>query len=114
MFEQRAVLDNIVSNPEQIYWVLDGYDVFPSNISRQKEPKHIMDPEERLPVSALISGLLNRQLLPGCTVVVTCRERDVSDLDGMSDKVGQLLRWGIHEIKVHVDNFFGAKGKKGI
>lgn len=77
----------------------------------QRKPLHLEDP---LPVADLISGLLNRQILPGSTVLVTCRVRDLIDLDGISDKVGQLLGWDQDEIKEYVDNFFGAKGENFI
>uniref|UniRef100_A0AAX7VQK4 NACHT domain-containing protein n=1 Tax=Astatotilapia calliptera TaxID=8154 RepID=A0AAX7VQK4_ASTCA len=106
---KRAIIDYLLTNPEQSCWVLDGYDEFHGKLSRQevqRKPLHLEDP---LPVADLISGLLNRQILPGSTVLVTCRVRDLIDLDGISDKVGQLLGWDQDEIKEYVDNFFGAK-----
>lgn len=104
-------MDYLLSNPEQSCWVLDGYDKFHSKITKQDVQKELLDPEKPLPVADLISGLLNRQLLPGCTLMVTCRVRDVLDLEGISDKVGQLLGWDCQEIKEYVDNYFGKKGK---
>uniref|UniRef100_A0A3P9BX02 NLR family CARD domain containing 5 n=1 Tax=Maylandia zebra TaxID=106582 RepID=A0A3P9BX02_9CICH len=106
---KRAIIDYLLTNPEQSCWVLDGYDEFHGKLSRQevqRKPLHLEDP---LPVADLISGLLNRQILPGSTVLVTCRVRDLIDLDGISDKVGQLLGWDQDEIKEYVDNFFDAK-----
>ncbi|XP_040893397.1 NLR family, CARD domain containing 5 isoform X2 [Toxotes jaculatrix] len=108
--QKRAIVDYLLSNPEQSCWVLDGYDEFYSKLTKQEVKQEPLDPENPLPVADLISGLLNRQLLPGCTVLITCRVRDVLDLEGMSDKVGQLLGWDYHEIKEYVDNFFGVKG----
>lgn len=111
VFEQRTIVDYLLSNPEQSCWVLDGYDEFCSKLTRQDTQRDLLDPETPLPVADLISGLLHRQLLPGCTVLVTCRLRDVVDLEDISDKVGQLLGWGHHEIKEYVDNFFRVQGK---
>ncbi|XP_049429201.1 NLR family, CARD domain containing 5 isoform X1 [Epinephelus fuscoguttatus] len=108
--EKRAIVHYLLSNPEQTCWVLDGYDEFHSKLTRQELQRELLDPEKPLPVADLISALLNRQLLPGCTVVVTCRARDVIDLEGISDKVGQLLGWDRHAIKEYVDNFFRVKG----
>lgn len=108
--EQRAIVDYLLSNPEQSCWVLDGYDEFHSRLSRT-EVRGPADLAKPLPVADLISALLNRQILPGSTVVVTCRSRDVVDLDGVSDKVGKLLGWDRSEIKEYVDNFFGVKGE---
>ncbi|XP_062245976.1 NLR family, CARD domain containing 5 isoform X1 [Platichthys flesus] len=108
--EKRAVVDYLLSNPEQSCWVLDGYDEFNSKLPRHEVPGERVDPENPLPVANLISALLYRQLLPGCTVLVTCRVRDVMDLDDVSDKSGQLMGWNCHQIKEYVDNFFGVKG----
>ncbi|KAG7229790.1 hypothetical protein INR49_012439 [Caranx melampygus] len=108
--EKRAILDYLLSNPEQSCWVLDGYDEFYCEVTRQEPQKGLLDPEKPLPIADLISGLLNRQLLPGCTVLVTSRLRDVMNLEGISDKVGQLLRWDHHQIEEYVHNFFGLKG----
>ncbi|XP_034444368.1 protein NLRC5 isoform X1 [Hippoglossus hippoglossus] len=108
--EKRAVVDYLLSNPEQSCWVLDGYDEFYSKLTRHEVPGEWLDPESPLPVANLISALLYRQLLPGCTVLVTCRVRDVMDLNDVSDKLGQLMGWDCHQIKEYVDNFFGVKG----
>ncbi|XP_042352573.1 NLR family, CARD domain containing 5 [Plectropomus leopardus] len=108
--EKRAIVDYLLSNPEQSCWVLDGYDEFHSKVPTQDVKRELLDPEKQMPVADLISGLLNRQLLPGCTVVVTCRTRHASDLEGVSDKVGQLLGWDSYAIKEYVENFFRLKG----
>nr|XP_046249885.1 NLR family, CARD domain containing 5 isoform X2 [Scatophagus argus] len=107
--EKRVILDYLLSNPEQSCWVFDGYDEFHSKLTRQEVCKGLLDPEHPRPVADLISGLLNRQLLPGCTVVVTCRAT-CRDLEGISDKMGQLLGWDYHDIKEYVRNFFEVKG----
>ncbi|XP_037539229.1 NLR family, CARD domain containing 5 [Nematolebias whitei] len=103
---KKAVMDYLLSNPEQSCWVLDGYDEFHRKLSRRDEP---LDPETPVPAADLVSGLVSRQLLPGSTVLLTCRVRDVSDLDGLADKVGQLLPWDHQEIREYVDSFFGVK-----
>ncbi|KAM8893014.1 protein NLRC5 isoform 3-T3 [Spinachia spinachia] len=108
--EKEAIVDYLLSNPEQSCWVLDGYDEFHNKITKQDLQIELLDPEKPLPVADLISGLLNRLLLPGCTLIVTCRVRDVLDLEGMSDKVGLLLGWDCQEIKEYVDNYFFKKG----
>nr|XP_019963661.1 PREDICTED: protein NLRC5 [Paralichthys olivaceus] len=108
--EKRAVVDYLLSNPEQSCWVLDGYDEFDCKVTRQEVPGERLDPGKPMPVANLISALLYRQLLPGCTVLVTCRVHGVMDLEDVSDKVGQLMGWDCHQIKEHVDNFFGVKG----
>lgn len=102
-------MDYLLSNPEQSCWVLDGYDEFHRKLSRRDEP---LDPQTPVPAADLVSGLVSRQLLPGSTVLLTCRVRDVSDVDGLADKVGQLLPWDHQEIREYVDSFFDVKGTK--
>uniref|UniRef100_A0A3P9PU99 NACHT domain-containing protein n=1 Tax=Poecilia reticulata TaxID=8081 RepID=A0A3P9PU99_POERE len=106
---KQAVVDYLLSNPEQSCWVLDGYDEFQKKLKRHRVQNERLDSEKPLPVAELISGLLSRRLLAGSTVLVTSRIRDVVDLDGLSDKVGQLLPWDHREIKECVNNFFSAK-----
>lgn len=106
--EQEAVLDRLLSDPGQSCWVLDGYDEFHRRLN---SPVELPDPETPLPAADLVSALLTRRLLPGSTVLLTCRDRDVPDLDGSEDKVGQLLPWDHQQIREHVDGFFAANGK---
>ncbi|XP_020496151.1 NLR family, CARD domain containing 5 [Labrus bergylta] len=112
--EKQAIVDYILSNPEQSCWVLDGYDEFHIKLNKPEVQREPWDPTKPHLVSDLISGLLNRQLLPGCTVVVTCRVRDVLDLEGVSDKVGQLLGWDHQEVEKYVHNFFDVKANPGL
>uniref|UniRef100_A0A3B3VQZ8 NACHT domain-containing protein n=1 Tax=Poecilia latipinna TaxID=48699 RepID=A0A3B3VQZ8_9TELE len=106
---KQAVVDYLLSNPEQSCWVLDGYDEFQKKLKRHRVQNERLDSEKPRPVAELISGLLSRRLLAGSTVLVTSRVRDVVDLDGLSDKVGQLLPWDHREIKECVNNFFSGK-----
>uniref|UniRef100_A0A3B3HR08 NACHT domain-containing protein n=1 Tax=Oryzias latipes TaxID=8090 RepID=A0A3B3HR08_ORYLA len=106
-----TIVDCLLSNPEKSCWVLDGYDEFLWKIKKHRMPRDVLNLEEPLPVADLISGLLTRQLLPGSTVVVTCRARDIVDFYNLSDKVGELLEWDQNEIKEYVHHFFGVEGK---
>lgn len=107
-------MDYLISNPEQSCWVLDGYDEFHKKLKRHSLQDGPLDSGKPLPAADLISGLLSRRLLAGSTVLVTCRVRDVVDLDGLSDKVGQLLPWDHCEIKEYVNSFFVVKGKHSL
>ncbi|RVE72081.1 hypothetical protein OJAV_G00058330 [Oryzias javanicus] len=108
---EKAIVDYLLSNPEQSCWVLDGYDEFHWKIKKHRMPCEVLNLEEPQPVADLISSLLNWQLLPGSTVLVTCRARDVVDFDSLSDKVGELLEWNQNEIKEYVHRFFGVEDR---
>ncbi|XP_029908854.1 protein NLRC5 isoform X2 [Myripristis murdjan] len=110
--EKRMVLDYLLSNPEQSCWVLDGYDEFHSKITRTETQgnRELLDPQMLLPIEELISGLLSRWILPGCTLIVTCRLRDFVDLEEMADNVGELMGWEHHDVKEYIESYFGVKG----
>ncbi|KAM9351909.1 protein NLRC5 [Symphorus nematophorus] len=112
--DKRAIVDYLLSNPEQSCWVLDGYDEFHSALPSQEVHRELLNPENPLPVADLISALLNRQLLPGCTIVVTCQARDINDLEGTADKVGQLLGWDCHEVEEYVHSFFRITANRAV
>lgn len=109
--EQIAVMDYLLSNPEQSWWVLDGYDEFHNRLTKKELKMKLLDSEKPLPIADLISGLLNRQLLPGCTVVITCHA-PCRDLESVSDKMGHLQGWDCHDIKEYVHNYFEVRGEK--
>ncbi|XP_074533690.1 protein NLRC5 [Halichoeres trimaculatus] len=111
--EKQAILDYLLANPEQSCWVLDGYDEFHSKLCKQEKQREPLDPKTPLPVLDLISGLLNHQLLPGCTIVITCRVRDAMDLEGIADKVGLLQGWENQEILEYVHNYFRVQAHGG-
>ncbi|XP_072291819.1 protein NLRC5 [Eucyclogobius newberryi] len=107
--EKNAILDYLLSNPEQSCWVLDGYDEFHYNIDETDSNNAQLDPRSRRPVAELISALLHRHLLPGCTIVLTCRVREAKDLQHKAEKVGELQPWNQHKIKEYVEQYFILK-----
>uniref|UniRef100_A0A667WVZ0 NACHT domain-containing protein n=1 Tax=Myripristis murdjan TaxID=586833 RepID=A0A667WVZ0_9TELE len=113
--KQRMVLDYLLSNPEQSCWVLDGYDEFHSKITRTETQgnRELLDPQMLLPIEELISGLLSRWILPGCTLIVTCRLRDFVDLEEMADNVGELMGWEHHDVKEYIESYF-AVGEQAV
>ncbi|XP_046890246.1 NLR family, CARD domain containing 5 [Hypomesus transpacificus] len=128
--EARAVLDFISDNPERTCWILDGYDEFHSKIQLGKE----RGSQERgsqegalggemeemggalnlwspLPIARLVSGLCSRRVLPGCTLLLTCRPRDLGDLEEGVDCVGELLGFDRCRVKEYAAKYFQVRGQ---
>ena len=107
-------MEYLSSKPEQSCWVLDGYDEFHSKITsgNTEENRALKDLQSPMPVEEFILGLLSRRILPGCTLVVTCRARDIMDLEDVVDNVGMLLEWNQSEIKQYVENYFRIRGER--
>lgn len=102
-------MDYLLSHPHQSCWVLDGYDEFNRKLLIQDSSHEMLDPESPWTVTELVSGLLNRQLLPGSTLLITCRG-PCRELEALSDNVGHLVGWNSEDIKEYVHSFFQVKG----
>ncbi|XP_058243901.1 NLR family, CARD domain containing 5 isoform X2 [Hemibagrus wyckioides] len=111
--QSEAVLSYILTNPEKICLIFDGYDEFGA---RFKDPKEIdygsINPYQQLPLADLLSALCSSKILPGCTVLVTCRPRDVFDLFGSSGYfVAELLGFNQQRVKEYTEEYFHEKGR---
>ncbi|XP_036810255.1 NLR family, CARD domain containing 5 isoform X3 [Oncorhynchus mykiss] len=108
--ECTAVLDFILENPEKICLIFDGYDEFHTKITHSGKLNSSFDPLCPLPMAELISGLCSRRILPGCTLLITCRPRDVTDLESSVDCIGELLGFNQRSVKEYAEQYFQDKG----
>ncbi|TSK38535.1 Protein NLRC5 [Bagarius yarrelli] len=109
--QSKVVLNYVLSNPEKICLIFDGYDEFGARFTGPKELVGSVDPHQQLPLADLLSALCRSKILPGCTVLVTCRPRDVFDLFGSSDYfVAELLGFNQERVKEYTEEYFHEKG----
>ncbi|KAK6318306.1 hypothetical protein J4Q44_G00115970 [Coregonus suidteri] len=108
--EGTAVVDFILENPEKICLIFDGYDEFHTKITHSGKLSSPFDPWCPLPMAELISGLYSRRILPGCTLLITCRPRDVTDLESSVDCIGELLGFNQRIVKEYAEQYFQDKG----
>ncbi|XP_045544141.1 protein NLRC5 isoform X3 [Salmo salar] len=108
--ECTAVLDFILENPEKICLIFDGYDEFHTKITHSGKLSSPFYPLCPLPMAELISGLCSRRILPGCTLLITCRPRDVTDLESSVDCIGELLGFNQRSVKEYAEQYFQDKG----
>lgn len=109
--QSEAVLSYVLSNPEKICFIFDGYDEFGARFTDPEELVGSVDPYQQLPLAALLSALCSSKILPGCTVLVTCRPRDVFDLFGSSGYfVAELLGFNQQRVKEYTEDYFHEKG----
>ncbi|XP_042201502.1 NACHT, LRR and PYD domains-containing protein 3-like [Callorhinchus milii] len=75
----RGVLDELWKHPETLLFIFDGLDEFRTRIDfadsrRDTEPqRRCTDPEFRCKLSDIVYSLIQKKLLPGCSVLVTSR-----------------------------------------
>uniref|UniRef100_A0A8C2JL68 NACHT domain-containing protein n=1 Tax=Cyprinus carpio TaxID=7962 RepID=A0A8C2JL68_CYPCA len=110
--EQRdAVFEFILSNPEKVCFIFDGYDEFRAKLTHPEKLESISDPNKPLPMTNLISGLCNRKFLSDCTVLVTCRPRDATDMFGSPGFITcELQGFDRLGVKEYAEQYFHKKG----
>lgn len=108
--QSETVFSYILSNPEKICFIFDGYDEFGAKFTDPDKLPSPLNPYQRLPMADLLSGLCGYKILPRCTVLVTCRPRDVIDLFGSSGHfVADLLGFSLQRVKEYTEEYFHEK-----
>ncbi|XP_051580190.1 protein NLRC5-like isoform X3 [Myxocyprinus asiaticus] len=109
--QSEAVFSFILSNPEKVCFIFDGYDEFRAKLTDPKKLDGIIDTYKPLPVTDLLSALCNRKILPNCTVLVTCRPRDVTDMFGSHGFITcELIGFDRLGVKEYTEQYFHEKG----
>ncbi|TRY66615.1 hypothetical protein DNTS_034053 [Danionella cerebrum] len=111
--QSTTVFDFIRSNPQKVCFILDGYDEFRGKLTNPTELRDITDPNISVPMADLISGLCSRKILPECTMLVTCRPRDVSDMFGSPGFIAcELQGFDQSAVREYAEQFFRKKGEE--
>lgn len=109
--ESEAVFEFILSNPEKVCFIFDGYDEFRAKLTNHKKLESVIDPKKPLTMTDLLSGLCNRKILPDCTVLITCRPRDVTDMFASPGFVTcELQGFDRLGVKDYAEQYFHKKG----
>ncbi|KAJ8271909.1 hypothetical protein COCON_G00107680 [Conger conger] len=106
----EAVLAYMQANPEKVCMIFDGYDEFRSKFTHWKSDAS-WDPWRTLSVLELFSGLCSGRILPGCSVLVTCRPRNTVDLPESAVE-GELLGFDRQQVKEYAEQYFQGKDHK--
>ncbi|KAI2653512.1 Protein NLRC5 [Labeo rohita] len=109
--QSDAVFEFILSKPEKVCFIIDGYDEFRAKLTHPERLESNIDPSKLLPMTDLLSGLCNRKFLQGCTVLVTCRPRDVTDMFGSPGFITcELQGFDRLGVKEYAEQYFHKKG----
>ncbi|MBN3321041.1 NLRC5 protein, partial [Atractosteus spatula] len=101
-----AVLASILARPQRVCVIFDGYDEFRCKFAAPG-PGRGLHPEEPLPMAELFSSLYCGRLLCGCTLLVTCRPKDVPDLPLRAvDEVGEVLGFDYRRVEEYARSYF--------
>ncbi|XP_055510693.1 NACHT, LRR and PYD domains-containing protein 3-like [Leucoraja erinacea] len=108
-----SILQEIWKHPELLLFIFDGLDEYKVKIDfadnrRNTEPKHKCDdPETWCEVSDIVYALIQRKLLPGCSVLLTSRPTTLYLLERAEIDLWAEIRGFAHaERKQYFNRFF--------
>ncbi|XP_067905692.1 NLR family, CARD domain containing 5 isoform X1 [Heterodontus francisci] len=102
----HAVFRFIIRNPQKILILFDGFDEFAGKASVHNLAVS-SNPNAPLSVGQLFSSLYNGKLLPGCTILITSRPKDILCLSlDVVGQVGEVSGFNQCKIKEYAGRFF--------
>nr|AFN73234.1 NLRC5d protein [Danio rerio] len=108
--EKEEVFAFILTHPEKVCFILDGYDEFRAKLTDPRELESTVDLSTPMPMADLLSGLCSRKILPDCTVLVTCRPRDVTYMFGSPGLITcELQGFDRLGVKEYAEQYFHEK-----
>ncbi|XP_031555031.1 protein NLRC5-like, partial [Actinia tenebrosa] len=78
----EPLLQYMIDNPEKLLIILDGYDEYKQRkkITGDFETRYSNDPDEKIPVPALIAKIMKRKMLNGAVVLISSRPGEAEEL----------------------------------
>ncbi|XP_051777561.1 NACHT, LRR and PYD domains-containing protein 3-like isoform X2 [Erpetoichthys calabaricus] len=100
-------LTEILQKPESLLFIFDGLDEYKHKLdfTPRKLPSN---PDDYFPVHILVTSLVRRTLLKGCTVLITTRPTALEDLDmERVDRFAEILGFFPEQRLMYFKEFFG-------
>ncbi|XP_072892381.1 NACHT, LRR and PYD domains-containing protein 14-like isoform X3 [Hemitrygon akajei] len=114
----EKILDEIWKNPTVLLFIFDGFDEFKGNINFDDsgsgtERQHMCpDPDSHGEVSDIVYSLIQRKLLPGCSVLLTTRPTALYLLEKAQINLWvEILGFSGEERKEYFNKFFDKDEK---
>ncbi|KAG9475118.1 hypothetical protein GDO78_003530 [Eleutherodactylus coqui] len=104
-FYSDDVYGYIIKNTMKVLIIFDGLDEFLGHFANSPTSKH--DISEKMSISQLFTDLFHGNILQGCTVIVTCRSKILSNLPlGSVNHVAEVLGFNKERVEQYIDDFF--------
>lgn len=98
-------LETILQKPENLLFIFDGLDESKSDLDLGKN--FCTEPGDVKPVHVIVSSLLTRTLLKGCSVLLTSRPSKLAQLEtGVLHRVTSIVGFFSKEREEYFENFF--------
>ncbi|XP_056407773.1 NLR family CARD domain-containing protein 3-like [Hyla sarda] len=103
------ILDDIFKNSHKLLAILDGFDEFKSYNQLDME-QYVMDPDEKAEIPQLIGSLIQGELLPDATVLLTSRPTVINHIPvECIERFVIITGFSVTEIEDYFQKFFGDK-----
>ncbi|XP_039598663.1 NACHT, LRR and PYD domains-containing protein 3-like isoform X1 [Polypterus senegalus] len=100
-------LKDILKNPETLLFIFDGLDEFKHKLD-VTQSQLCSDPEVEVPVHILVTSLVSRTLLKGCSVLITSRPTALEAMDmERVDQFVEILGFFPEQRLMYCKKFFG-------
>ncbi|XP_051780885.1 NACHT, LRR and PYD domains-containing protein 3-like isoform X2 [Erpetoichthys calabaricus] len=104
-------LKDILQKPESLLFIFDGLDEYKHKLDFTQR-KFPLNPDDYLPLHILVSSLVRRTLLKGCTVLITTRPTALDTLDmERVDRFAEILGFFPEQRLMYFKKFFGDAGR---
>ncbi|CAH2301248.1 NACHT, LRR and PYD domains-containing 3-like [Pelobates cultripes] len=101
-----STLDDIFNNSEKLLMILDGFDEF-KFYNQIDLDQYVFDPDEEALVPQIFGSLLNSELLPDATIVVTSRPTVINHIPIESiDRFVVITGFSVSEIEDYFQKFY--------
>ncbi|KAG2459947.1 NLRP3 protein, partial [Polypterus senegalus] len=100
-------LKEILQEPESLLFIFDGLDEYKHTLDFT-EQRLCSNPDDYIPVHTLVTSLVRRTLLKGCTVLITSRPTALEALDMKNvDRFTEILGFFPKQRLMYFQKFFG-------
>ncbi|XP_039622550.1 NACHT, LRR and PYD domains-containing protein 3-like isoform X2 [Polypterus senegalus] len=100
-------LRNILQSPGSLLFIFDGLDEYKHKLDFTQN-RLCSNPEDYFPIHILVTSLISRKLLKGCTVLITSRPTALESLNmDRVDRYAEILGFFTMERMMYFKKFFG-------
>ncbi|XP_051781798.1 NACHT, LRR and PYD domains-containing protein 3-like [Erpetoichthys calabaricus] len=100
-------LKDVLKNPEALLFIFDGLEEYKHKLDFTQS-QLCSNPDLEVPVHILVTSLVSRTLLKGCSVLITSRPRALDNVDiKRADRVVEILGFFPDQRLLYCKKFFG-------
>ncbi|XP_028672003.2 NACHT, LRR and PYD domains-containing protein 3-like [Erpetoichthys calabaricus] len=105
--DARQTVREILQKPESLLFIFDGLDEYKHNLDFTQR-RLCSNPEDYFPIHILVTSLVSRTLLKGCSVLITSRPTTLEPLDmDRVDRHTEILGFFPEQRLMYFKKFFG-------